>query len=296
MNQKVPIHQLLYSTVRIEAKTKNGTSVGTGFIIEHKFEDAHYMFLVTNKHVVENTTEGSFFFTRANSDGEPSMGERFDVKADFSKVWHEHSTEDIVITPLLPLIYQITNVLKQRIYFKAIPSSIIPDKKQSDNLTALEEIIFIGYPNAIYDRKNLLPIIRKGTTATPLFVDYDGNPIFLIDASVFPGSSGSPVFIYNFGNFTDCNGNVTIGTRIHFVGVISKVLIKEEQGTLEFEEIPTSKVPVIKSSQMIDLGVVIKPRVIIETIEAFLTQIKPNLNKGWEKDNLKGDVKNDKEQ
>ena len=41
-----------------------------------------------------------------------------------------------------------------------------------------------------------MPILRRGTTATPIALNFEGRPEFLIDAAVYPGSSGSPVFVY----------------------------------------------------------------------------------------------------
>ena len=278
MNLKVPIHQFLYSTVRIEADLPNGTSVGTGFIAEYKFENNYFLFLVTNKHVVDKAIKGRFFFTKADEKNEPKMGDRLDIEADFKKVWQFHPNgEDIAFTPFLPLLFQIERVMEERVYIKPIPLSLIPNKEQEEKLTALEEVIFIGYPSAIYDTKNLLPIIRKGTTATPIPIDYEGKPLFLIDASVFPGSSGSPVFIYNFGSYSDTDGGLVPDSRIYFVGVISQVLINEEYGKIEFKEIPSIKVPTYKTNQILNLGVVIKSRVIIETVEPFLQRIKPKL-------------------
>ncbi|MEK6950371.1 MAG: serine protease [Nanoarchaeota archaeon] len=279
MNQTVPIHQLLYSTLRIEAQlSENKISVGTGFIVMYEQDGLQYLFLVTNKHVIHEAKTAKFFFTKADTDNNPLLGQRFDINVvDFDKSWYFHPLgEDIAISPIAPWFEQITK-MGEKIYFRSIPLSLIPTKEQEEKLTALEEIIFIGYPNTIYDRKNLLPIIRKGITATPLSVDYEGKPMFLIDASVFQGSSGSPVFIYNFGSYSTADGNVIIGNRIHFVGIVTQVLSKKEHGIIEFEEIPTANVPVVKIGQMLDLGIVIKPKVIVETIESFLNQRKQQL-------------------
>ena len=276
MNQKIPIHQLLYSTLRIEAQlSENKVSVGTGFIVMYEHNGLQYLFLVTNKHVINEAKTAKFFFTKADAENNPLLGQRFDVNViDFDKSWHFHPTgEDIAISPIAPWFEQIKK-MGEKVYFRSIPLSLIPTEEQEGKLTALEEIIFIGYPNTIYDRKNLLPIIRKGITATPLSIDYEGKPVFLIDASVFQGSSGSPVFIYNFGSYSNGEGSIVIGNRIHFVGIVTQVLFKEEHGTIEFEEIPTAKVPVVKTGQMLDLGVVIKPKVIIETIKSFLDKVK----------------------
>ncbi len=270
MNLDVPIHQLLFSTVRIEATTPKGIAVGTGFITSYESDHKQYLFLVTTKHVVEDATVGKFFFTK--SDGtNPLIGERFNVEvSDFKGCWFGHPNNDIdvAVMPLVPVLSEIEKQ-GQKVYFRSIPLSLIPTREQEESLIALEEVIFIGYPNSIYDTKNLLPIIRKGTTATPISVDYSGMPLFLIDASVFPGSSGSPVFIYNQGSYATPQG-ITIGTRIHFLGVISQVLIREEQGLINFVAIPTLQVPVVRTTQMIDLGVVFKGHVVVETIEVFL--------------------------
>ncbi len=278
MNHKVPIHQFLYSTVRIEADLPNGPFVGTGFIAEYKFENNYFLFLITNKHVVDKAIKGRFFFTKANEKNEPILGKRLDIESSFKNTWQFHpGGEDIAFTPLLPLLIHIREEMKENIYIKPIPLSLTPNKEQEEKLTALEEVIFIGYPNAIYDTKSLLPLIRKGITATPIFIDYEERPTFLIDASVFPGSSGSPVFIYNNGTYTDHNGDIIIGNRIHFIGVVSEVLIRKEKGNIEFIEIPTTQEPIISTWQMLDLGVVIKSKVIIETVNTFLEKIKPRL-------------------
>ena len=121
---------------------------------------------------------------------------------------------------------------------------------------AYEEIAFAGYPD-VYDRTNNLPSLRRGIKATPVYVGYEGQPVFLIDASVFPGSSGSPVFIYSTSPRIDRSGGTSIGgTRFLFLGVLSSVFFRQQDGRLEFDEIPASLVPVVKTRQMIDLGVV----------------------------------------
>jgi V8-like Glu-specific endopeptidase len=79
-------------------------------------------------------------------------------------------------------------------FYMKTSTNLIPFPSTSDDLDAIERIIFVGYPNGMYDRKNYTPILRQGITATPFHLDYDGLPAFLIDASVFPGSSGSPVY------------------------------------------------------------------------------------------------------
>ncbi len=224
---QTPAQQLFFTTVRIEAsnKDKQGTSTGTAFVFSYPYQDGDALFLVTNKHVVADSDTSKFFFTV--SDGEkPLIGQRFDIDLH-GQGWfgHPEPNIDITITPLVPIIIEIEKTGKH-VFFKTIPHSFIPTSSQLDELDALEQVTFVGYPNGIYDTKNLLPIIRKGTTASPLQIDYQGEPTFLIDASVFPGSSGSPVFICDTGGYAS-KGGFTIGSRVLFLGVIASVLIRE---------------------------------------------------------------------
>lgn len=72
-------------------------------------------------------------------------------------------------------------------------------------------VTFIGYPNGLYEFTSLLPIVRQGYAATAMHIDHGGKPTFLIDAFVFPGSSGSPVFLVPRPSAPDKFGNIIIG-------------------------------------------------------------------------------------
>jgi len=122
-----------------------------------------------------------------------------------------------------------------------------------------------------WDRKNLLPILRTGTTASPVAVDFEGSPTFLMDASIFPGSSGSPVFVYNPGMYYSKTGVTTVGTRLLFVGVVASVFFRRELGQIVTMPVPTVDGPVVAlSREMIDLGVVFKPHTVVEAVEALM--------------------------
>jgi hypothetical protein len=230
---------------------------------------------VTNKHVVADATQGRFFLTQGfgqSSDGGPLIGQRHDVWIDgFEAAWHGHPNADvdIAVMPLDPVLRRLTSEGK-RAFFRFIDNRLIPTPEQARSLNALEEVTFIGYPNGIYDVTNLMPIVRRGITATPFLIDYGGEPKFLIDASVFPGSSGSPVFVANFGYFTNRDDRLMLGTRLLFLGVISEVAVREERGRIDFEPIPTQQVPIVRMDQMLNLSIVFKSSTVLETIRDLL--------------------------
>jgi len=147
---------------------------------------------------------------------------------------------------------------------------MIPSQDQIERLDAIEPVTFIGYPNGIWDSKNFLPVARRGSTASPIQVDFEGTPRFLIDASVFGGSSGSPVFLFNQGMFTDKSGDTSIASRLLFVGVVAAVFFRTQFNQIVAVPIPTQTQPMARQQEMIDLGIVFKARTVVEAIEAFL--------------------------
>lgn len=271
MEVQTAAEQLLFTTVRIEADVPDGVATGTAFIFRYDWDGNEADFLVTNKHVVADTTHGRFFFAQGGGD-RPIIGQRHDVAIDaFESAWHGHpdADVDIAVMPLGPVLRQLANEGK-RVFFTYIHNRFVPTAEQAKKLDAIEEVTFIGYPNGIYDLKNLMPVVRRGITATPFLIDYNGEPKFLIDASVFPGSSGSPVFVANFGYYANREGRLMAGTRVALLGVISEVAIMEARGRIDFEPIPTQQVPIVRTSQMLNLGIVYKSPTVQETVQDFL--------------------------
>ena len=56
-----------------------------------------------------------------------------------------------------------------------------------------DDVIVVGFPHGYYDELNHYPIVKRGIVASAWGADFDGEPFFLIDAKLFPGSSGSAV-------------------------------------------------------------------------------------------------------
>lgn len=276
MKAESAAEQLFFVTVRIETERANKTgspitSVGTGFIVSHKWDNKEGLFLVTNKHVVKGAQKARFFFMR--SDGKnPILGKTYNIEMDnFNKAWFGHPDDkiDVAVIPLSGILSEAQK-RKWSIFYRSISKDLLPTAQQEKDLDAIEEIVFVGYPSGIYDTVNYLPVVRTGTTATSLNVNYAGLPQFLIDASVFPGSSGSPVFILNRGSYSPKSGGLVAGNRIIFLGLVSEVYLRNEEGVWKFVDIPTRIVPIVKTQQMIDLGIVVKATTVFEAIDALL--------------------------
>jgi len=270
--------ELLHTTVRLEGQKSDGVSVGTGFFFFH--EDRLYV--VTNKHVIDGVITGRFQVLKGeiNDDEKtPLLGEYLEV--DFTAnhfVGHPDSNVDVAVMDVSTVMSQLEQA-GQIAFWKHLTTDLYPtDEHYEKFIGPMEEIVFVGYPSGIWDTKNLLPITRKGMTASPCYVDFEGEKKFLVDASVFPGSSGSPVFIYYVGGHADKSGNMYTGNRIHFIGIIAKVFQRVEQGDVKVIDIPTEKKSVAEINQMIDLGIVFKANTILETCEHLLHVVQQQQN------------------
>jgi hypothetical protein len=157
---------------------------------------------------------------------EPDRSRRLRVELDSATLAAHTSSElDLAVIPIGPALNQL-EAAGRPAFFRSVSPDLIPTAEAREQLAALEEIVFIGYPSGIRDEKNASPLIRRGITSTPVWNDYEGKPTFLIDAGVFPGSSGSPVFILNQGGYVTKNG-VSLGNRLLFLGVISQTMIRK---------------------------------------------------------------------
>lgn len=261
-----PTKQLLYTSVRIETKLRcGGTGAGTSFVFRDQASPpGQQLFLVSNKHVIEGADKAHIFFTPKGPDGEPQLGKPFFIQNDmFSLQWHGHPDENVDVA-VMPLSWQLDMFEKggQSAHLRPITLDDVADPSVFQNLDVSAPVLFVGFPNGMFDEKHYLPIVRRGYVATSPELDFNGDPIFLIDASVFPGSSGSPVF-------TVGDGLIGGTPSLKFLGIISAVYTQATDGRISWQPAPVTQVPVPIIDQMIDLGVVFKAHCVRETITSF---------------------------
>ena len=251
--------KVCYSTLRIEATIPpSSLSTGTGFLFNFKIDEQRFVpCLVTNKHVINGSTTTAIVITCQLSNGAISH-EKVHVGTELW-IMHPDSTIDLCILPIQP-VYGMLNAQGKAPFVIPFDESLVPTQAQLEELSAVEDIIMIGYPDGIWDSFNNQPIIRRGITATQPKNNFNGRQEFLIDAACFPGSSGSPVMILNQGGYTDKKGNLKWGTgRVMLLGVLYAGPQHTAEGKIVFAALPKSytSIPnnlglVIKSSRLMD--------------------------------------------
>lgn len=270
-----PADQLSFSTVRIACKTQSGgDSTGTGFFFIFPLNsNTNIPVIITNRHVIKNATEGTFQLTEANNNGTPNIGMFTTVQLDkFEGRWISHPNQnvDLCAMPIAPLLHEAENKGKT-FFYSSLSKDIIATSEIMAELSALEEIVMIGYPVGIWDSSNNMPIFRKGIAATPPDLDYEGRKEFMIDIACFPGSSGSPILLYNVGGYTTKTGNVMLGsTRIKLLGVLYAGPQYTVEGNIQVVPVPTKTIPISVSQIPTNLGLVIKAERILEFEDIFL--------------------------
>jgi len=260
--------QLTHSTVRIEADLATGDqAVGTGYYFAFLRDgEKSIPAIITNKHVVETAQTGRFHLQLADSKGNLVTGKTLVVELDdFERRWlpHPDPNTDLCILPTAPILTKAQEQ-GQAVFFIQLDDSLIPTNKDLEELTALENIIMIGYPSGIWDSKNKLPIIRRGITATHPAIDYEGYPVFMIDAACFPGSSGSPVFLFDIGTYARRGGGTVVGSRIKLLGTLYAGPQYTAEGEIEIVDVPTQERAITKSKIPLNLGLVVKSRCLLE--------------------------------
>jgi hypothetical protein len=266
--------QLTYSTVRIECELKNGgSSTGTGFffkLLEDKENGNHIPVVITNKHVIKNSSKGKLIITKADASGKPTDTEHFTMSFDnFESLWRLHPDDDVDLCamPIAPFVNK-ANEMGENLFYIPFTADLLPTEKHKEELSALEDVLMIGYPNGIWDSVNNMPILRKGSTATNPLYDYNGKKEIMIDIAAFPGSSGSPVLIFNENGYSDKKGNTFMGaSRVILLGV----LFAGPQATATGEIImtPNTQRPISVSKIPNNLGLIIKAERIIELEQLF---------------------------
>jgi hypothetical protein len=271
------ISNLLLHVTRIETWNQDSPGVhgyATGFFLRYEWDKGTKAteFLVTNRHVVSGWTHGGFYLHRGTK-LQPNLHPALWIAPEeWPKCWSFHPDPDVDVA--------IMNMAKAVGWFKENATDTLygslgpgqyPTAEALGYLDSLEEVLILGFPIGILDSTNLLPITRRGTTATPPTVDVDGEGAFLVDAPIFPGSSGSPVLLAQEGGVARIGKETKVGvSRLILLGMVSKMYVHRPRHAAALVEIPLVADLPAEPYIPLDLAYVIKTRRIIEAVEAFM--------------------------
>ncbi|KKB24761.1 S1 family peptidase [Staphylococcus carnosus] len=263
--------------------TTDKNSSGTGFFYEFIYsKDTTIPVILTNKHVIEESSSIRITLSKNeyfSSENKIVEKEDFLLK-DLQNRIVNHPNSDIDLCAII-----IADMLKKfqdesvKMDIAFLNDKNLPNINDLEDLKFAEEVIMIGYPNGISDTFNNFPVFRKGITATHPAINFDGTPHFLIDMTIVPGSSGSPVFLYNATGYSTKSGEFIFnGERLMFLGINKAVFIADNFGEIKEVQEPTKLIS--HSTIGINLGI------IINSLE--INEIKKEFNKLLENSEMNG--------
>jgi len=277
MDVETVAEKLFFCTAYITGSNDEEAWTGTGFMyglpIAGKPGQAQY--LVTNKHVVEDATLLEIRMIRATPDGKPMYGTPTTIGLrKFSEAFwlgHPDPKIDVAVVPIGQGVQSTTEQGGGPYYAQFTPDKMLT-KAGLAEFDALEEVVLIGYPSGLFDSRNLIPVARRGLTATPIRLDYEGEPAFLIDAAVFEGSSGSPVVAYGRGGYSTRGGGMVVGTeRLVLLGILASGPSRKRVGdVIKLQKKDEELVAVF--DELLSLGKVYKAWTIDECVDAALAR------------------------
>lgn len=162
--------------------------------------------LVTNRHVVlpkienvEHVPDEFVFCLREHDNGDIKWKPITLTKDELLSNLKLHSQKNIDVA-LIDITSYIQNIIKD-IAEKKISNIMIPTSLSNINLPenqpipieVTSDIIVASYPKGFYDKVNKFPIVKSGIVASAWGYNFNGLPIFQIDAQLFPGASGGLV-------------------------------------------------------------------------------------------------------
>lgn len=266
--------QLAHSTVRIECDLLGGNlGTGTGFFYRLNISENEYVpAIITNKHVIDGAEKGRFILTVADSSGEPEVGINHKFEIDnFQSSWiaHPDKSVDLCVMPIAPLL-KMAEEQGKKFFYVSLDKTVIPTSSEIEDMMGMERIVMVGYPNGLWDEVNNLPIFRQGILASDYKRNWNGKKEFLIDAACFPGSSGSPVMLFDVGSYQSKSGTFVGASRVRFLGVLYGGPQYTVEGEIKIVTVPTQQKAVAVVGLQNNLGVVIKSERLLDFENIFV--------------------------
>ena len=209
-------------TTLIITETPQGTSLGSGFF--YSVSDpppppdpdgpkdqwvwvGMEIWLITNRHVVRPSVNGVEMHPSSITvhlrrwdvaSGRPSWAEVVISGDEINERVRLHPNEhvDVAAINVSELLGQEAESNQDRFNYAApfcFDKGLLARNNNKIHVEASSDVLVVGYPRGFYDDVNLFPIVKSGIVASRWGAWFQGEPRFLIDAKLFPGSSGSVV-------------------------------------------------------------------------------------------------------
>lgn len=184
----------LFFVVALISMIQGGQPVktATGFF----YAKNESIYFVTNRHVVLEEKEGfkpEALRVRLHT-GQEDLTKNVDrtipLYQNGRQLWHVHRNYPRI--PIDIAVIEFDRKLLQGTFIKTLNEKNLYAKERSSFIPG-EDIIVLGFPRGLSDTTHNLGLMRNALIASPYGINFTGQPMFLVDANLHPGMSGSPV-------------------------------------------------------------------------------------------------------
>ena len=220
--------------------------IGTGFLygrFDKKIDETtktYNVFVVTNKHVLENRKKIYLKFNSANDPG--SADYAMPLKARNGKdVWVGHPDEKVDVAVLPINVNALKDDYRKYSFFQSDAHIATTVTMKAEGITEGDGVFVLGFPMGLVDAARQYVICRSGCVARVRDLIEGSVTDFLVDATVFPGNSGGPVVLTP--ELTTITGTRSI-SKADLIGVVKSyvpykdycVSLQTKQTRIVFEE------------------------------------------------------------
>jgi hypothetical protein len=271
----------------ISVATPSGSSQGSGFFYQElepfdnikkdrQWRNIDQVWLVTNRHVAFPRIEGNeiipstFTFHIRRLEGSKVIWDPIILNHEqlLNRIkLHKRDEVDVCAIQVLDLLKEKIKSDKNPLQWNSVSKDNLPGQNKIHPEVASDAII-VGYPRGYYDKVHLYPIVKSGIIASKWGAPFGGDPYFLIDAKLFPGSSGS-IVLTKPTNMVLEDGNIFHNKekQFAFLGIYSGEPFLEHQ-PIEFDD-----VTILRKSGF-NLGIVWYSDLVEEIIGSVATSIE----------------------
>lgn len=226
--------RLAYSTTLVKVSLKDGIGSGTGFFVNLVRQDgSKELVLVTNKHVIEGAIKINLVITLKDPHVRyPNSTQTIDM---INQKWIHHPDDNIDLCCLKLSAIRKFVEQKDGVEWMIEPYEVSQIATHGDlaKYYPADETFAIGYPDGLRDNRNNQPLFRRGVLAVIPSLNFNGEEQFVVDMSIYPGSSGSPVVDIAHGLQDEGEGVFAYlqhEGEAKLLGVISKTFIHGVDG------------------------------------------------------------------
>jgi hypothetical protein len=247
------IESTAYISYSVKKDSTSYLYSGSGFfifVVKDTIANLGKMYLITNKHVLPQPNVSKTINIKAPYPSEKdSTFKEFDldvydkgnILSNHVKL-HKNKMIDVAIIDVTEIL------MSKNIKINGIPSGYL--LKNSDfekyGIGLGDEVFVLGYPSSIYDKRTAKPIIRQGIISSNPRRDFYFNELltkknstlpnplngFLIDGSIFPGSSGSLVLLKTSYELTDPKEFTFTKKANYVLGIISSTFVNNNNQSI----------------------------------------------------------------